>query len=207
MTRYLASIAVLLSLAAVSCAETGDLQDEGPPGAPATPLPAVTPLPAATGGVPAATPAQPITRVTLPPLEAPAATPPPALPSIAIEYGGSTHYGRQGSYCWPVTPNSTVCVDKVGWEGFDTAPAVPVKRGDGLSVVVTTDESNPGEVQVQVHTVKETEPFLVHGNEVYSSPAGEETTLDLEPGVYFLSAFYKSGLGDVSYGFKVKMVE
>ena len=58
-----------------------------------------------------------------------------------------------------------------------------------------------------MHTVEGTEPFLVPGNEVYSSPAGEETALDLEPGVYFLSVFYKSGLGDVSYGFKVEMVD
>ena len=29
----------------------------------------------------------------------------------------------------------------------------------------------------------------------------------MEPGVYFLNAFYKSGLGDASYGFKLEMVE
>ena len=207
MTRYLAIVAILLTLVAASCGETRAPQDEEPPGAPATPLPAATPLAADTKAGPAATPAQAITRVTLPPLEAPAARPPPALPSVAIEYGGSTHYGRQGSYCWPVTANSTACVDKVGWEGFDTAPAVSVKRGDGLSVVVTTDESSPGEVQVQVYTVEETEPFLVPGDEIYSSPAGQDATLDLEPGVYFLSAFYKSGLGDVSYGFRLEMLE
>ena len=208
MTRYLALVAVLLSLTAASCAETGNLQDEGPSRAPATPLPAATSLAApAPSPSAAATPLQPIKRVTLPPLEAPAATQPPALPTVAIGYDGGVHHGRQGSYCWPVTANNTVCVDKIGWEDFDSAPAVSVKRGGELSVVVTTDESNPGEMQVQVYAVEETEPFLAPGDEVYSSPAGETTTLDLEPGVYFLSAFYKSGLGDVSYGFKLEMVD
>ena len=207
MRWYLAALGIALCLAVVACDSSLDVPGDEAAARMPTPPPAATPLPAATKSTPAATPAQPITRVTLPPLEAPGATPPPALPSVAIEYGGSTHYGRQGSYCWPVTANSTACVDKIGWEDFDTAPAVSVKRGDELSVVVTTDESNPGEVQVQVYTVEETEPFLAPGDEVYSSPAGEGTTLDLEPGVYFLSAFYKSGLGDVSYGFKLEMVD
>lgn len=146
------------------------------------------------------------TRV-LPPLEAPGAPRPPALPQVSIEYGGGVHNGRQGSYCWPVTANSNVCVDKIGWEDFDSSPVLSVKRGDDLSVVVRTDEAIPGEVQVQVYTVEGTKPFLAPGDEVYSGSAGEGTTLDLEPGVYFLSAFYKSGLGDVSYGFKLEMVE
>ena len=143
----------------------------------------------------------------MPPLESPGATPPPALPSVAIGYDGAVHNGRQGSYCWPVTANNSVCVDKIGWEDFESAPAVSVKQGDELSVVVTSDESNPGEVQVQVYTVESTDPFLLPGNEVYSRPAGEGITLDIEPGTYFLSAFYKSRLGDVSYGFKLEMVD
>ncbi len=202
---YLLTAAVVLGLAAIACStaevprdESADLQ------VPATPLPAATPLTAATGFVPAATPVQPNARVTLPPLEAPA---PPAVPVVSIEYGGSVHHGRQGSYCWPVTANSTVCVDKIGWEDFESAPALPVKRGDALSVVVTTGESSPGDVHVQVFTVDSTEPFLAPGDEVYSAAAGEGTTLDLEPGVYFLSAFYKSPLGDASYGFKLEMVD
>ena len=117
------------------------------------------------------------------------------------------HHGRQGSYCWPVTANSSVCVDKIGWEDFESATAISVKRGDELSFVVTTDESSRGEVEVQVYTVGETEPFLMPGDQVYSSPAGEGTTLDLEPGVYFLNAFYRSDLGDASYGFKLEMAD
>ena len=143
----------------------------------------------------------------LPPLEAPPALPSQALPRVSIEYGGSVHYGREGSYCWPVSANSGICADKIGWEGFDSAPAVSVKRGDALSVVVTTDESSPGEVHILVYTVVSTEPSLKLGDDVYSSPAAEGTTLDLEPGVYYLTAFYKSKLGDVSYGFKLEMVD
>lgn len=143
----------------------------------------------------------------LPPLEAPGAPTSPALPQVSIEYDGGVHYGRQGSYCWPVNASSSTCVDKIGWEDFDSAPVLSVKRGGDLSVVVTTDEAIPGDVQVQVYTVESTKPFLAPGDEVYSGSAGEGTTLDLEPGVYFLSAFYKSGLGDASYGFKLEVVE
>ena len=206
MVRYLVVVAVALSLTAVSCDDSEAPRDDGPrPQTRATALPAATPLPAPTASLPAL-PAGPSTKTAvLPPLEAPPA--PPAVPVVSIEYEGRVHNGRQGSYCWPVTANSTVCVDKMGWEDFDSAPAVSVKRGDELSVVVTTGESNPGQVQVQVYTVKETEQFLVLGDEVYSRRAGDGTTLDMEPGLYFLSAFYTSRLGDASYGFKLEMVE
>ena len=53
---------------------------------------------------------------------------------------------------------------------------------------MTTGEPRTGEVHVKAFTLGSTEPFLA-------------------PGVYFLSAFYKSPLGDVSYGFKVEMVD
>ena len=206
MLRCFVVVAVTLCLAALSCANSETPRDEGAPSQMrATPLPAATPLKAATASLPAATPARPMTRATVLPPQEPAPTPPP-LPLVSIEHGGSVHYGRQGSNCWPVSANSIICGDVV-WEDFDSAPTVSVKRGDELSVVVSTDESSPGEVQVQVFTVKSTEPFLRPGDEVYSSPAGDGTTLDLEPGVYFLSAFYKSGLGDVSYGFRLEMVD
>lgn len=205
MRKYVVAVAVILVLTALAC-NSEDTGDKDPaPQMRATPLAAATPLPAPTASLPAM-PAGRSTKV-LPPLEAPDAPQPPALPQVSVEHGGSVHHGRQGSYCWPVTANSSVCVDKIGWEDFDSAPALAVKRGDDLSVVVTTGESSPGGVEVQVYTVGETEPFLMPGDQVYSSPAGEGTTLDLEPGVYFLNAFYQSGLGDVSYGFKLEMVE
>ena len=126
---------------------------------------------------------------------------------VSIEYGGSLHYGRQGSYCWPVSANSSACVDKIGWEDFDSASALLVKRGDEISVVVSTDESSPGEVTVQVLTIERTEPYLRPGDQVYSGRADEGVKLDLPPGDYFLNAFYKSRLGDVSYGFKLIMAD
>ena len=60
---------------------------------------------------------------------------------------------------------------------------------------------------VQVYTVEGTEPSLRPGDEVYSGAASEGVKLDLPAGVHFLSTFYKSRLGDVSYGFKLEMVE
>ena len=207
MWRYLAVGAVVLSLAAVSCARSGDLPGDGAtPQLPATPLPPATALPAATPSFQVATPIKPVPTATAVPPQEPAPTP-SALPWVSIEYGGRVHHGKQGSYCWPVSVNRKPCIDKIGWEDFDSAPAVSVKRGDALSVVVTTDESSPGEVHVQVYTVQMTEPSLVPGDVVFSGPAADGTRLDLPPGVYFLSAFYKSGLGDVSYGFRLEMVD
>lgn len=205
MRKYIVAVAVILVLTALACNSEDTGGEDPAPQMRATPLAAATPLPAPTASLPAM-PAGSSTKV-LPPLEAPDAPQPPALPQVSIEYGGSVHHGRQGSYCWPVTANSSVCVDKIGWEDFESATAISVKRGDELSFVVTTDESSRGEVEVQVYTVGETEPFLMPGDQVYSSPAGEGTTLDLEPGVYFLNAFYRSDLGDASYGFKLEMAD
>ncbi len=205
MRKYVVAVAVILVLTALACNSEDTGGEDPAPQMRATPLAAATPLPAPTVSLPAM-PAGSSTKV-LPPLEAPDAPQPPALPQVSIEYGGSVHHGRQGSYCWPVTANSSVCVDKIGWEDFEGAPVLSVKRGDRLSVVVTTDEAAPGEVWVQVYTVESAKPFLVPGDEVYSRPSVGGTILDLEPGVYFLNAFYKSGLGDASYGFKLEMVE
>jgi len=63
---------------------------------------------------------------------------------------------------------------------------------------VTTGEPSPGDLHVQAFTLGSTEPFLAPGYEVLSAAAAEGTTLDLEPGVYFLA--------DASYGFKMEMV-
>ena len=133
MRRYLVVVAVVLGLTAISCASSRDLRGDGaPPQMPATPLPA-------------ATPAKPEARVTAVPPQEPGPTP-PAVPRVSIEHGGGVHYGRQGSYCWPVSANSSICANKIGWEDFDSAPALSVKRGDELSVVVSTDETSPGEL-------------------------------------------------------------
>ena len=152
MVRYLVVVAVTLGLTAVSCDRSGDLRDVGSPPQvsatpipPSTPLPAAKPLKAATPSLPAATPTKPVARVTAVPPQEPGPTP-PAVPWVSIEYGGGVHYGRQGSYCWPVNANSSICADKIGWEDFDSAPALSVKRGDELSVVVSTDETSPCEL-------------------------------------------------------------
>ena len=83
-----------------------------------------------------------------------------------------------------------------------------MKRGDALSVVVTRPMS-PARVRYTYRSTpsRVTEPSLVPGDVVYSGPAADGARLDLPPGVYFLSAFYKSGLGDVFYGFRLEMVD
>ena len=95
----------------------------------------------------------------------------------------------------------------MGWVGFDRAPSLVVMRGDGVSVILESYESRPGVVVVQVFTVESTVPIMIQGEEVYSTVAEEGVALNLPPNVYYLSAFYKSRLGDVSYGFKLEIVE
>ncbi len=91
-------------------------------------------------------------------------SPPPPLPQVSLEHGGRSHQGRRGSYCWPVSANSSICADSAGWEGFEKASAVMMKRGGMFSIVVSGDDSSPGQVQqIRVYTVRETEPFLRRG--------------------------------------------
>ena len=60
---------------------------------------------------------------------------------------------------------------------------------------------------VQVLTVESTVPVVTLDQEVYSTVAGEGVEFNFTPDVYFLQTFYKSQLGDVSYGFKLEIVE
>ena len=145
-----------------------------------------------------------VQRPTAPVGQSPA---PPPLPWLLIEYDGGLHQGRQDSYCWPLIPNSKVCADAIGWEDFDRAQALMVRRGDEIIVVVETKEGSPGDVTAQVFTVLDTEPELKLGEEVYSAGADQSVTLDLPPDIYFLSLFYKSRAGDISYGFKLEIVD
>ena len=205
---------MLLGIAVVSCAESGDPRDQGRPAQPTTatlaaepsPKPPPAQLTTVTPTVqPLPTPL-PKQRETAVPTVGPLATPPP-LPRLSIEYDGRTYYGRQGSYCWPVSVNSSVCAERVRWMGFDSAPSLVVKQGGEVSVVIESDESNLGQVVAEVLTIKSTVPVVTLGEEVYSTLAEEGVEFNLPPDVYFLHAFYKSPLGDVSYEFKLEIVE
>ena len=145
-----------------------------------------------------------VQRPTAPVGQSPA---PPPLPWLLIEYDGDLYQGRQDSYCWPLIPNSKVCANLIAWEDFDKAQALMVRRGDEIIVVVETKEGSPGDVTAQVFTVLDTEPELKLGEEVYSAGADQSVTLDLPPDIYFLSLFYKSRAGDISYGFKLEIVD
>ena len=159
---------------------------------PLTPLPAATPSPRAT--LPATTAGK---------AEAPS---PPPLPQVFIESGGRRYQGWRGSYCWPVSTNSHVCADSAAWRGFDEAPTVRMKRGDGFRIVIAGDDSLLEEVRVEAFTVLETKPVLTWGESVYSINLGEVPALDLPAGVYFVSTFFKFQFGDVAYGFKIEIV-
>ena len=136
----------------------------------------------------------------------------PPLPQVSLVRGGRSYRGWRGSYCWPTSANTRTCEDIEGWEGLDKASPVKTTRGRDVSVVVAGDDSSQGQVQrVQVFPILETEPVLKIGDEVYSSHAEEGLTperliLDIPPGVYLLTTFYKSLLGEVSHGFKIEIL-
>ena len=156
-----------------------------------------------------------------PPASAPAETPlavvpreptlkssrPPPIPHASLEYEGRQYQGERGSYCWPVSQNSSVCADAAWWERFDEQSPVLVKRESGFKVVIAGDEPSAEQVRVEVFTVLETGPRARLGESVHSADVQTVPALDLPPGVYFLSVFLKFELGDVSYGFKIQVVE
>ena len=167
----------------------------GTPSIPATPTPAATPSSAAiVSGA----------RLVSPPEPRP--TPPP-LPHAYLDYGGRLHPGWKGSYCWPVSADSVVCAESAGWRDFDEAPTVFVNRWDGFKVATTGADSSPDQVRLDVFPVVETEPVLKWGERVYSIDAQEVPSLDVSKGIHFVSIFLKYHAGDVSYGFKVEIVE
>ncbi len=211
--QLLGAMVVLLGLTLVSCVESGDPRDQVRPAQPTTVTSSVEPSPKPppaqlTTGTPTVQPRPtplPKQRETAVPAVEPLV--PPPLPRLSIEYDGRTYYGRQGSYCWPVSVDSSVCAERVRWMGFDGAPSLIVKQGDEVSVSVESDESSLGQVMAQVLRVESTVPVVTLGEEVYSVPAAEVMEINLPPDVYFLHAFYKSPLGDVSYEFKLEVVE
>lgn len=230
--QLLGAMVVLLGLTLISCVESGDPRDQGGSAQPTTVTSLVEPAPKSpsaqpttvtssvepspkppsaqlTTGTPTVQPRPtplPKQRETAVQTVEPLATPPP-LPRLSIEYDGRTYYGRQGSYCWPVSVDSSVCAERVRWMGFDGAPSLVVNQGDEVSVSVESDESSVGQVMAQVLKVESTVPVVTLGEEVYSVPAAGVMEINLPPDVYFLHAFYKSPLGDVSYEFKLEVVE
>ena len=133
--------------------------------------------------------------------------PPPPLPQVSLEHGGRSYRGWRGSYCWPTSANSRTCADSVGWQGFDKASPVLMKQGDKFSIRISGSDPTSDEFRVRASTPQETRLAVKPGEELFSSDSLEGLRLDLPAGVYFVSTFYKSPLGDVSYGFKVEVVD
>ena len=132
---------------------------------------------------------------------------PPPLPQVSLEHGGRSYQGWRGSYCWPVSANSRVCADSVGWQGFDKVSAVLMKRGDEFSIRISGSDPASDEFRVRASIPQETRLAVKPGEELFSSDSLEGLRLDLPAGVYFVSTFYKSQLGDVSFGFKVEIAD
>ena len=134
---------------------------------------------------------------------------PPLPPQVSIEYGGNVQKGRQGSYSWPIRNGygGELLAEEWPADDFDKAPALVVKRGDDLGVIVLSGDPSQFEVRAYVYTVLRADDWLVWpGEEVYSSLAGKGITLDLPPDVYLLTIDYESQLGYIFYEFKVEVV-
>lgn len=118
------------------------------------------------------------------------------LPIVSIRHDGELHHGRQESFCWQWVPK-LVCQDVHGWEGFRHAPAIRVIQGDLLTLVVDQDE---GRLGATIFAVQDTSGLII-ARDLGSFP--DRFVVDLQPDVYYLTAFYQAEPGDVSYGFKL----
>ena len=127
----------------------------------------------------------------------------PPIPQAYLEYDGRHYPGWRGSYCWPTSSNSTVCAESAGWRDFDNASTVAINRKDGFKIVVSDERSSPEQVRLTVFPITETKPVLRWGEQVYSIDGDAVPELDVPEGIYFVHAFLKYDVGDVSYGFKL----
>ena len=82
-----------------------------------------------------------------------------------------------------------------------------MKRGDEFSIRISGSDPASDEFRVRASIPQETRLAVKPGEELFSSDSLEGLRLDLPAGVYFVSTFYKSQLGDVSFGFKVEIVD
>ena len=98
---------------------------------------------------------------------------PPPLPQVSLEHGGRSYQGWRGSYCWPVSANSRVCADSVGWQGFDKVSAVLMKRGDEFSIRISGSDPASDEFRVRASIPQETRLAVKPGEELFSSDSLE----------------------------------
>ena len=156
---------------------------------------------------PTQTPSPSVTTASLP-------TPMP-LPQATLEYDGQQYPGWLGSYCWPTASvrvgdrvsSSTTCADSVGWQTYNGARPIVIQRGDEFSITVLGSNPASDESTVQVSIPQETRLGVRPGETLFSSDSLEGLALDLPAGVYYADLFYKSPVGDVSFAFKVEVVE
>ena len=144
----------------------------------------------------------------------PLPTPVP-LPQAIIVYEGRHYEGWLGSYCWPTASlrvgdgvsSVTTCVDSVGWQDFNDASPVVVQRGDDFSINVSGSNPASDMLAVRVSVPVETAQGVRPGESLFSSDSLEGLVLDLSAGVYHVDLFYVSSIGDVSFAFKIELVD
>ena len=149
----------------------------------------------------------------------------PPMPKVAIGVSPmsietpprNVYPGWRGAYCWPVSGGVRECKDTADWEGFSGASALEPGR---MFIAVIGDDANPGTIRrVRVFpaqakwSIRKMGRALNVGAEVHRVVATKEQTLDkfvlpkLPEGDYLLIASYESPLGEVEYGFKLKVAQ
>ena len=137
------------------------------------------------------------------------------LPQASIEYEGRHYEGWMGSYCWPTASvrvgdgvsSAVTCVDSVGWQDFNDTSPVAIQRGDDFSINVSGSNSESDKLTVRVSVPEETALGVRPGESLFSSDSLEGLALDLSAGVYYVDLFYVSSIGDVSFAFKIELVD
>ena len=137
------------------------------------------------------------------------------IPKATLNYEGRHHEGWMGSYCWPTASvrvgervsSAVTCVDSVGWQDFNDTSPVAIQRGDDFSINVSGSHSESDKLTVRVSVPEETALGVRPGESLFSSDSLKGLALDLSAGVYYVDLFYVSSIGDVSFAFKIELVD
>ena len=143
----------------------------------------------------------------------------PPMPKVGLRWHPASScqrifLGWRGSHCWPMGDGTRECDETPSWEGLAEAePFILVRGSKNIYLPVLGDEANPGRIErLQVYSILEEKPALKLGEEILSTDAREGETIerfvppDWPEGVYLLVISYESQLGEISYGFKVRLL-
>ena len=150
----------------------------------------------------------------------------PPMPKVGLSRDDPTRgtcmgNGWTGSYCWPTGTEGRTCEEREDWNELTGVETYGIIKGPRPAhITVLGDEANPGRVsRIRMFMIQDERSLLklgtvaTPGEEAYSLNAQEGETIaqfakpDIPEGVYLLIASYESPLGEVEYGFKVKLME